>query len=175
MIPAESCRPSRLSTVPLSGSIRIGSGALAITTPTISRSPVTSGRITQSVRGRRERVLDEPAGRLAQDDRRAAGDRQPPRLLVEGELLRRAVADVAAQDREAVGVGQVEGGAGRSRSASRISSSAAPASTGSSPGPDQRARHARDRGQAAEDLGREPAGQPSSITARHYGILGRCA
>ena len=37
--------------MPLSGSIAIGSRALAITTPTISRAPVTSGRITQSHAG----------------------------------------------------------------------------------------------------------------------------
>ena len=61
-------------------------------------------------RGRRERVLDEPARGLAQHDRRAGGDRQPPRLLVEGELLGGGVADVAAQDRVPVGVGQVERG-----------------------------------------------------------------
>ncbi len=37
--------------MPLSGSIRIGAVALAITTPTITCSPVTSGRISQSVAG----------------------------------------------------------------------------------------------------------------------------
>ncbi len=119
-------------------------------------------------RGRIERVGDEPARCLAQHDRRAAGDREPPGLLVEGQLVRGRVADIAAQDRQAVGVGQVEG---RALEVQRIAhrGQRRPGQRGQVARPDQRARDARHRTEAREDFGSEAAGEPIlQHRYRHY-------
>jgi len=68
--------------------------------------------------GRRvERVGHEPRGRLVEDQRPPAGQCEPPRLVLEAQLVEQADGlDVRAGDREApqqrhiVGVGQVERG-----------------------------------------------------------------
>ena len=137
-----------------------------MTTPTITRSPVTSGRITQLAAGGVNgfSTSHEAASRSTIGAPR--GDRQPPRLLVEGELLGDVVADVAAQDRDGR---RRRGGRARRRcrcSASRISSSAAPASTGSSSVPTS----ARDTRETAAS----PLRTSGAITAR-LRILGPCA
>ena len=51
MIPALSCSPSSDSTVALTGSSAIGEVAAAITTPTMSSRPATSGSTSQSWAG----------------------------------------------------------------------------------------------------------------------------
>ena len=149
-MPADSCSPSRLSTVPLSGSIRIGSVELAMTTPTITRSPVTSGRITQLAAGGANgfSTSHEAGSRstigapLATASRHASSSK---------ESSSAQVADVAAQHGMAVGVGEVERGVvqvqrlahllqrGRGQHRQLV-------------GADERARHAGDRGQPVEDL-----------------------
>ena len=90
--------------MPLSGSIAIGAVALAITAPSL-----TSGRITQlRAGGVNGFATSQPAGSRSTI---GAPLDEPPRLLVERQLRRGLVADVAAQDRLAVGVGEVEHGA----------------------------------------------------------------
>jgi hypothetical protein len=119
-------------------------------------------------RGRVERVRDEPAGRFPEHDRRTG--REPPRLLVEGELLGRLIADVAAQHGLAVGVGQVEHRAIEPERLAHLLERRA-GEHGQLAGPDERPRNARDRGEATQDLGGETVGE---TFLDHGAILRAC-
>ena len=99
-------------------------------------SPETSGRIIQSAAAGEERVLHEPGGRLAQDDRSPGREREGPRLLVEGRARRarrrrpRSGAGPAARRRRAGTALRVS-----RPSAAHISSSARAARAARSPVP----------------------------------------
>ena len=96
-------------------------------------------------RARAGRTGSRRASRPARAARSARRSREPPRLLVEAQLRRRAVvADEAAQDGLAVGVGQVEHGAVEVAAPRASPPARRLARTGSSSGADQRAGHARD-------------------------------
>ena len=112
-IPAASWSPSRLSTVTPSASSSSGSARAAMTAPT---SAVGGGeRHDEPVRRRRlERVRDEPARGLVEDERVAARDRELPGRRFEPDLVARAAGGLARrcletrQQRPLGGVGQVE-------------------------------------------------------------------
>ena len=111
-------------------------------------------------RGWRERVLDQPRRGLAQHDRRAGGDGQPPRLLVEGELL-------GARRRRRSGAGR----AGRRRRGGRARRRAGAAPRASPPArraPAPAARRCR-RAPATRARPRRARSRTSgAITARYY-------
>ena len=119
--------------MPLSGSIAIGAGALAITTPT----SLTSGRITQSRAGG---VNGFATSQLAASRSTiGAPVDEAPGLLVERELVGRRVTDVAAEHRLAVGVRQVQDGAVEGQGRAHLLERRA-GQHGQLAGPDQRPR-----------------------------------
>ena len=107
-----------------------------------------------------ERVVDEPARRLVEDDGMTALDREPPRLGVERELFARARAGrglaITPQRRPVRGRGQVQGRRAQRQRAAHLAERV-PGQLGERPGTVEGARHAADRAETRRHLGWEPA------------------